>query len=249
MNLNRLSVSLLVCLIFPLCLGAFNPGNHRTITLRAIQRVNEAARLPDWEKEKLVKGAYDTDSIDGGCPTLGRLYLPWSNYTREFHFDSDFNYEEVQANFDAIFELLRENLARPTRVPWEFGKILHAIEDFYSHSNYVPLYRAYRTSHGLLVGDIPTYETILLNESEYSGFLDLLKYELRTGLWPNGWKVDPSDHGWPLGPGMNKDLSSRDYYPEAKEVAESAAAWYLELYVRENTTLAECAKLRHKSCR
>jgi hypothetical protein len=248
-NLKRLSVPLPLCLIFPLCLAAFNPGNHRTITLRAIQRVPEAAKLQDWETEKLVKGAYDTDNVDGGCPTLGRLYLPWSNYTREFHFDSDFNWEEVQANLDAIFELLRENLAKPNRAPWEFGKVLHAIEDFYSHSNYVPLYRAYRKSRGLLPGDIPTYETMLLNESDYPGFSGLLKSDLRTGLWPNGWKVEPSDHGWPLGPGMNKDLSSRDYYTEAKEVAESAAAWYLELYVGKKNTLAECAKLRHKPCR
>src|SRR5207237_458912 len=139
-------------------------------------------------------------------------------------------------NYDAIEQLLEDNLAKRQRDPWEFGKILHAFEDFYSHSNYIPLYRQYKENRGELVGSIPLLEEVMLAPDNYSGFISLLHANLHSGRYPDHALIaNDTDHGEIVGPGMHKDLFWRDYFTEAFVTASRVAVWHLNLYCRNAT--------------
>jgi len=71
---------------------------------------------------------------------------------------------------------------------YEFAGVkLHAIADFYSHSNYIPLYQEYATKNGLSmdINDIPTFSEAMNNP-------DLMKFlgdnDFRTGSFPASGK-------------------------------------------------------------
>src|SRR5439155_25633740 len=135
---------------------------HPYITKRALASFPSAS-ISEWERQMIANGSGAADLVEGGLPGTGSEYEP------RFHFDDNFSYEDVARNYGAVAELLEENLAKRRRDPWEFGKILHAFEDFYSHSNYILLYRQYKRERGELVGSIPVLEEVMLAPDSYSG--------------------------------------------------------------------------------
>ena len=213
--------------------SAFLISTHRTITENATRRVSLAV----WEQEKLIKGSADADLVEGGL-------LPGMPYDEGFHFDNLEKYAGVEGNFRSIVQLMRENVARPIQDPWGFGKLLHPIQDFYSHSNYVPIYRQYRLSNKQKVGSIPTLEEVLLEPAKYPGF-DKWLVHVRTGYYPNKNRPPDgaTDHGHIIGPGQHKDSFQRDFHIEAMETAERATAWYLLLYKNDPATWAQCDRI------
>jgi hypothetical protein len=216
-------------------------GKHSRITERAL--VAAEALHPDvmkvltaWERQKLVKGSADADLVEGGL-------LPGSPYDSRFHFDTLEGYDAIRRNFQAIAEIAKRNLAKPLRDPWEFGKLLHSVQDFYSHSNHVPNYRAYRESLGQTSGSVPTLEEIALSPHQYPD-IDQWLARLRTGHYPNPLLPDElKDHGWIIGPGQHKDTWQRKFHIEAMEAAERATTWYLLLYAKHPTTLSEFGRV------
>jgi len=219
---------------------------HKSITEDALSRFS-AADISDWERQQIQLGVAAGDLVEGGLP-----FEQSSGYEPRFHFDNDFSYDAVIENFQSIAQLVDENLAKSEKDPWGFGKILHAVQDFYSHSNYVPAYRQYRAKKKLLVASIPPIEQIFLNPKTEPGFLEELHNSIHTGRYPNHSRLWPSDtdHGIAFlgpGPGMNKDLLGRKYYREAKQTALEATAWYLRLYVRNKQTLQDWKTLRSSS--
>jgi hypothetical protein len=222
--------------------SAFFIGNHRGITNDAIEDL-KATRpktvFSDWEKNQLETGAADADVIEGGWAPGGSRYEP------RYHFDGHVDYEAIAANYRDLVAVLGQNLVKPTPDPWEFGKVLHAIQDFYSHSNYIPLYQKYKENRKELIGSIPTLEEVLLSPSTYPGFSKVLILRLRTGHYPNrSFPADKnSDHGEIIGPGMHKDTWQRDYHEEARNTAVRATAWYLRIYLKDTNGWDECNKL------
>jgi len=189
------------------------------------------------ERDEIRQGTVDGDVVEGGL-------APGSTNDPRVHFDNLADYESIYENFRAVLILVRQNVLKARRDPWEFGKLLHSAQDFYSHSNYVPLFRAYAQRKGWRVGSIPTIEEVLLNPTAFPGFPQELS-QLRTGYWPN--KSTPpkndSDHGYPIGPGLHKDSLQRDFYIEAKRTAEIATEWYLRLYLKDLDAWQECERI------
>lgn len=222
-------------------LNAFVLSVHRAITTDALAQFPPSA-VSQWERDQMEKGANDADLVEGGLPILDGPYEP------RFHFDNDFNFPAVAANFLELSRLIDGNLAKTNRDPWEFGKALHAVEDFYSHSNYVLLYRQSVAKNGNhLVGSIPTFEEVLLEPAKYSEFLALLRSDLHTGRYPDHSKFLPAndtDHGRPVGPGMHKDTLQRTLFADARETALHAAAWYIRLYVRDKQSQRDWTRLK-----
>jgi len=222
-------------------LDAFVLSVHRAITTDALVQF-PASAVSQWERDQMARGANDADLVEGGLPIID------GPYESRFHFDNDFDFSAVTANFLELSRLIDANLAKPNRDPWEFGKALHAVEDFYSHSNYVPLYReSVAKSGNHLVGSIPTFEEVLLDPTKYSDFLALLRSDLHTGRYPNHSKFLPAndtDHGRPIGPGMHKDTLQRTLFADARETAIHAAAWYIRLYVRDKQSQLYWTRLK-----
>lgn len=214
---------------------------HRSITTNALAEFPPSA-LSQWERDQMAGGANDADLVEGGLPIID------GPYESRFHFDNDFSFAAVTANFMELSKLIDSNLAKSKRDPWEFGKALHAVEDFYSHSNYVLLYRESAAKNGNhLVGSIPTFEEVLLDRAKYREFLALLESDLHTGRYPNHSKFLPAsdtDHGRLVGPGMHKDTLQRTLYADARQTALEAAAGYIRLYVRDKQTHRDWARLK-----
>lgn len=190
--------------------------------------------LSDPEKRRIVEGSMDADLVEGALPVIG------GPYDKRFHFDNNFTYQAVMDNFVAISILLDRNIAAKSRDHWEFGKLLHAIEDFYSHSNYVLLYRDYVAQNGNeMVGAIPSLEHVMTRPKEFKRFIELLKKELRTGRYPTPSLrlASDTDHGPPapslFSGGMNKDWLGRTFFVDARETAGRSATWYLSLYTKD----------------
>lgn len=209
---------------------------HGSITKAAIAFLkSQGLRFSSWEEDQFAEGSSDTDLIEGGL-------LPRHPYESRFHFDNLTDYEGIRQNYRTIVILVRENVLKARRDPWEFGKLLHAIQDFYSHSNYVELFRGYRVARGELVGSVPPLEEALFNSDRYPGFLQELA-RLRTGFYPD--RSDPADNDTDHGPphglrGLHKDYLHRHHHQDAKKAAERATAWYLLLYLRDPATWTQC---------
>src|SRR2546426_1077841 len=185
--------------------AGFMVWTHATITEEALERFPAGTTLTERERKELVDGATATDRTDGGWVIGGRLIS--ERYDARFHFDNNLNYLAIRENFQAMMRLVRENLTRSEKDSYGFGKILHAIEDFYSHSNYLNLYDEYRRRRDEPVDSAPTLEEVLLHPERYPGFPEMLTQRLRTGHHPDEKPVQETDHGNPMwrGPGLNKD--------------------------------------------
>lgn len=213
---------------------------HKDITEEALASF-PATAMSDWERQQIVLGVADADLMEGGLPFTS------APYDSRFHFDDDFSYRDVARNYASMAEILEDNLAKHQPDPRGFGKILHAFEDFYSHSNYVLLYRQYRNELGKPVDSIPTLEEVMLEPEKYAGFVSLLHTDLRTGRYPDhAFRANDTDHGKVLGTGMHKDVFYRTSYREAYAAASRAASWYINLYRRDAVTLNNFNALKAK---
>jgi hypothetical protein len=205
---------------------------HRNITEEALMPFSEG-QIPQSEKRQIVQGCTYTDVTEGGFP------FTESHYDDRFHFDNRQSYAAVVANYRELVGLLDLSLAKKSRKPYEFGKILHAAEDFYSHSNYVLVYTEYLLEHGNpMRGDIPPLEEVLSNPKQYQSFIAKLKIDLHTGIYPTPKMqvfTSARDHGnlTDIRAGMNKDWFMRPHYEEANHAAYEAALWYLRLYIND----------------
>ena len=239
--LLRLLCCLALCDGAPPSLDAFVISIHQIVTTGALAEFPPSA-LSQWERDQMARGAVDADLVEGGLPIIGGPYEP------RFHFDNEFSFAAVTANFMELSKLIDTNLAKSKRDPWEFGKALHAVEDFYSHSNYVLLYRESVAKNGNpLVGSIPTFEEVLLERANYREFLALLESDLHTGRYPNHSKfllANDTDHGLLFGPGMHKDTLQRTLHADARQTALEAAAWYIRLYVRDKQAQRDWTRLK-----
>ncbi len=80
-------------------------------------------------------------------PLLRKLGLLFGNgffadiigIAKDWHFDAQRNYQEITNYWNSLLTI---QLKRRKSIIW-FGRILHTVQDFYSHSNFVELYIQY----------------------------------------------------------------------------------------------------------
>ena len=139
------------------------------------------------------------------------------------------NWSEIQSLHDKVQTASSKEEALKT-----FGEILHGIQDFYAHSNYVELYREYHAAkHGQppQPRDYPTFEEGLkdlqfrslyleprLRTAEYDNQRELLS-KLPPQYRPADFKVHPFGHE-----SMNKDGPDRPFFEEAAHLARKQTA-------------------------
>jgi HEAT repeat protein len=232
-------VIVLFALVAPRPVPAFTLPNHIEITLYALSQISGLS----WgEQAELLKGAIWPDLRETDWPFTG------SKYDERYHFDRNGDYAAVCRNFDYINRLIGSELAKTDRHPWAFGWILHAVEDFYSHSNYVLLLRDYFTGPNGMHEPDTTIEEVWLDPVRYARFIVVLRDRLMTGYYPNHRPISrQTDHGnayLPWTPGMNKDSLVRDFNDLASHGAVSAARWYLGLYARDDQRIKEWKSIR-----
>ena len=104
---------------------------HLQITQQALQERFSARALDSIQQANL-----------GQDNLAGLIWHP------EYHFD-DSQFDQGYAYLDEQRLLVSEALARfePTPAWWAFGRLTHAVQDFYAHSNYIQLWLA-RTENG-----------------------------------------------------------------------------------------------------
>lgn len=115
----------------------------------------------------------------------------WYSKRSYVHLDNMKNFTEVQNGYNDAVSKFKTNMKQ--KKYFSAGVKLHTIMDFYSHSNYVDLYLKYK-------GDtwdpekelIPTFEDACSKE-EYSDFYQMLKNELRTGIFTSKSEDDKSN--------------------------------------------------------
>lgn len=129
------------------------------------------------------------------------------------HFDS-MNYDEIIINLSTIDNkiltqttLYKEGKISASALGDKVGEQFHAIQDLYSHSNYIELYKAMYGETDITT--IPTIDEVQSSE-EYKEFNALLKTSLKTGNYPG---TGPDSHN-----SMNHDVGAGSNYwfvPEA----------------------------------
>jgi len=110
-----------------------------------------------------------------------------------------------------------------------FGRMIHTVQDFYSHSNYVELYIDYYK--GLNAGSMPTSVPTYDNGIKIEVFNSILKNKLSTGefdLMDNEfWDVNPTGDNH-TGPNSHKAMN--------KDKADTPAGRLAEKVATEHTT-------------
>jgi len=132
-------VKIIACMIFHVFLISLiflllyvSPNNLWGFWLEQHDEITRSA-LPFLKSEivdQIVKGVLSQDERLTGFSTAG--------YKGENHFDACM-FDESVANIDSKYKTLVNIKISPTRGAWTFGELLHPVQDFYSHSNWVEI--------------------------------------------------------------------------------------------------------------
>ena len=147
------------------------------------------------------------------------------------HFDN-MNFQQITANFEKVFKKIDADIIAyqsskitATGLGNKIGEYMHAVQDFYSHSNYIELYA--QTFGKTDFSKIPTLEEAM-TLPEFKDFAKLLSTDLKTGKYPGTGEGSHSD--------MNHDLGSGSSFWYLPEVINKAVNW--------NTKAAEAVSVK-----
>jgi RHS repeat-associated protein len=137
---------------------------------------------------KLISNAFSKTTMPQKTANMiafwGSLYADAFAH-KDIHLDNKFDFKSIASGYIlAKYNFMKGmQLGNFTRA----GESLHTIADFYSHSNYISLYRIYAFREGLSndIDDIPTFSEAM-NNPALSGFLYMLEKELKTGTFGEG---------------------------------------------------------------
>jgi RHS repeat-associated protein len=196
--------------------GKFDVPIHGDITKTAISQSKLEKKISETTQKTLVFGA-----------TISADYVGAAS---DWHFDGRKNYTEVNQTWNDLNKDISQTISNIGTVNkkiggWDIdklGNLIHNVQDFYSHSNYVELYIEYYKSEndGEMPTSVPTYDEGIKN----GDFTSLLQNKLRTGDFdfldnektnPKGTKAQsPTSHNK-----MNKDHADTPAGQLAKKVA------------------------------
>jgi len=173
--------------------------------------------------------------LEGGVAAPDKRTLPtklggdgWESFNHE-HFD-DMNYNQILSNFKDLTKGIKDglgyyakNMMNEKQLGDGIGEIFHAVQDFYSHSNYVELYaEVYGKTK---ISDIPTLQEAIASGGKSDAtiqekkFAKLLKNNLKTGKYPG------DGHG--THKEMNHDLGKGGApFSILPEVIDKEVDWY-----------------------
>jgi len=154
-------------------------------------------------------------------------------YFSDYHFDGRQNYSDVQSTWKNLNSEISSKISDLGSFNKKFGgddavlfgRMVHTVQDFYSHSNYVELYIDYfkSTNDGAMPTSVPIYDAENGGTSD-TVFNSILKDNLRTGDFdaidnefsnPNGTRSQsPDSHNK-----MNKDKANTPAGRLAEKVA------------------------------
>jgi hypothetical protein len=197
--------------------GGFKVPVHKDITRSAFDRafVNRGAGMSFMFKSDLVYGVSRAD---------------YFGFALDFHFDNRQNYNEVVSTWKTLNKNIQEtvkdiggyNNKLGGYDVTKLGVLLHNVQDFYAHSNYVELYIDYYKSNN--EGKMPTSVPIYDDGIKDNDFNTILKDKLRTGDFNvKEFIVDETIKKKNMGSTshqqMNKDEANTPAGKLAKEVA------------------------------
>lgn len=215
---------------------AFDLGYH-------YQKIEDVATgFSHGAKKKLILGDMGIDIMSTWVDEVSKIAsLPAAEFLDKMHFDNLFDFNAIQQQWNWLEDLfkktIRDFLWNP---PYDrdkalimIGELLHAVEDFYSHSNWVEYWKS-RNLGGL---PIPTWEEAKnaasgpyadgwrnLNDSKAPNY-DPTK--LQTGAWPDDKPIDETK-GQKHHKDMNHDNSDRPNFSDAFNLSERASSQMLD---------------------
>jgi hypothetical protein len=249
---------LIVIGIIPVSVMAFKPGGwyyftggkyphtHRTITLSGISTINIDGKDLTFTDD----AANDVANADG-MVDLYHLFDPKSHCDSEHIYGVEGCEERIKSLKTTTINALSQKKPLIGVARSSFGQLLHTVQDFYAHSNWVN--RGYRTVNNKIIDDVigkkqegsrkedPVYKKTCEWETEVFDEKPLPKLQLgprgnsvvTTGYFEYLGAADPMhykcDHGGE-GTGLNKDTPSQKFYNEASDVAtQSTKAIYRDI--------------------
>ncbi len=192
--------------------NAFDTGHHADLTRSAMRTYGfnnhaiKMAQLENW-----MVDYYSTQPLVGLKGDLAKL-----------HFDSLGNSPRIAVywqRFSANTKRAVESAARtndPKKVVAIMGMSLHALQDFYTHSNWVENHQV--------------SDKFLLTDSYFDNPAVAGMPTLRTGMYPNSKPIAAGDHGLgtPESAGMNHDSYARARWLQAYVFAFCASRQWIE---------------------
>lgn len=145
----------------------------------------------------------------------------FGSYDKHDHYDS-MNYKEIKQNSKdiatktlSLVNKYNTGLLSDKDFGFKIGEVLHAVQDFYSHSNYIELFEQ---SGGNLKGFIPTYEEVMNGGDKYGKFKTLLNSDkFYSGEYDeDNHKTGPHSHKQ-----VNKDQGAGSKYTDDKTASST----------------------------
>jgi RHS repeat-associated protein len=153
--------------------GLFKIPHHKRATYRALRMAGVSGSR-----------AFTTSLIYGNTIKADVL-----GANSDYHFDGRNNFNEIVSSWKVLQNELKSASLGSTKYGGaetaNFGLLLHTVQDFYAHSNYIELFVKYfqerNGNQKPSAHDIPTFEEVL-NNPHYRGLLEYLeKNGLKTG--------------------------------------------------------------------
>ena len=210
--------------------GNFLIDVHKRITKKAFSKIN--AKKISLKKQKEIISfriglvGNGVSYYDGSVVAPDVKSLPWYaggkglKSCEEDHFDS-MNFEKIISNFKNTFNNIDNTITKYNKGEIDVnnlakvvGEEYHAIQDFYSHSNFIEIYKDIYGETKL--SEIPTLQEALSDE-KYIKFAEKLKKELKTGVYPG---TDKNSHKR-----MNHDLGEGSVFDGLEEVKDKEVNW------------------------
>lgn len=194
--------------------GRFLLDVHQRITKNALNGFkffyNEKIKLKPMHRHRrntklnysFIHGIRGEGTVFSGGVTYPDIH---ETHNKSSHFDQ-MNYSQIVANYKSLINEIPtlvdsfEKGSGGDNLGFEVGKNLHAIQDFYSHSNYIELYESVYGQTD--VSKIPTLMEAL-NNKKYSNFADVLKTDLVTGRFPGTGEGSHREMNHDVGAGSN----------------------------------------------
>ena len=205
--------------------GQFLLDVHQRITTRTFFGVKwKSAFSNDAERITFQDGVRGTGGMLSGGITHPDVkqgedhtaHFDCMNFTQIIH-----NSERIQQKTSSAVSQFNQGNMSSYELGFEVGKNLHAIQDLYSHSNYVELYAQ-------VYGETKLDEIPTLNEAfadkKYSEFAAVLKTDLRTGEYPATGKGSHQDMNHDLGEGAS--VISKNHPKVKEQIKGKKVDWF-----------------------
>ncbi len=201
-----------------------------------IKYIDPDGRFPIGVHYKMVMAAFSQTKVlttNAIIVAYGASFHADAMSEKNLHLDNMSDFESIVSGY----VLAKYNFAKGMKFE-DFiraGEGLHTVGDFYSHSNYIDLYRQYADKNKLSmdINKIPTLSEAI-GDPKLKGFIDNLKANLKTGTFGEGNVLielakdkrsnDPNSHGQMNLDEPNSPMGGLPYNNEGATMYDAARA-------------------------